>query len=1226
MDCYFLKVKITEFIFNPNQEAINNISELNEIQEQTYDENNNNYEINFELAKSNELYVLQIINDINNKKIPFSNYFTIPTLINIDKNKLSNNEGNFINEDSLEISLYSNNNEKKLIDIDSDILIDLNCINQPKFAELSLGNFHIKLLFKLSCFEDLCIREKDMIYMTNNNSDDYFKEDNFNDNNNIDENNIINMQLIDENGNNESKENNEEEEEEDLVTKYHNILSSKQEEDDIVYDDSLFQEITPINLNLDVDNESPKENKENSNSNLSSPNDILNEEYSPYGMYHKIKSIDFFDINVDIFEEEEKEDEEDKIDNYYNCKDKNVNISNISENKNNSGIKIYKNNHIIVYENMPLEKPKLKEIIKDNLIECFLISGLSQDKKTLSNSESYVSQCKHRNCQYNKSYSSDILFRLQKPHSNFSEIESSSISSLIFPYGIKICFGDNSLSPVFKKRSSTLFQNTEFSFNVLTDIKGKRYYIYSVTFFIQFEYDEFIKYFKEYKDINIKSTNIISKQINKNKIFVPFAFSLISKINNLENFNHILNDLYTTFYSSKMDSDIFDNELIHLIFELPLPPINSLVKIYLPYSFSEIKSNIYENRIFNNLNYYHILFQKNCYTICFVIKIFTLILLEKKILLHSSKQSKVYETIETILNLIYPLKWVNVYIPLIPDENINIILQSFLPFIIGMTHQSFFNYANKIEQLNSGSNNQEENYENIFIINLDTENILPTKKMNELISKSPMYEKIEAEYHKVKQNKDKMNSETLRNIFLENMVGIFGDYEKFTSKLDENNLFNQKIYLRNKDKKYLYFYQEVTSTQQFYQFINEINNDDIYYKEFKDKIKNINNYQNFKSKSLLLNYGNKDTEEEIYLDEYNLYPYFFKRDDKDDIDLFSFEDEIELYYNCLNKEHKISYLLDTEAYIRIKLILQNYIPQNLKKYVIKERNISNKKKHQNNDRLYNNYISNFYSNYDSNLSIDDFKFEKLKNIKNIFGNIYENMKKSIIKNIFSETNNENKENIDNNIQNKNNITKIKTDVKENKIPYRKRDSLINMIRNNCDKKELLLYKEQIIDLLKDYMGYILSNEREDIPFTLNELSKLLSYRRIRREFSKILYQNKFDNNTEHELSEETFKLLYQTVFFCLVNMSDNKNEYTILRRVIKSMFYYYYKDIKEQKIYLYQKIMEKGDKFYFTRSSNFWKYYYQIENYEFPEDDNISKIKSIMNMINVDNSVSNNFV
>ena len=246
----------------------------------------------------------------------------------------------------------------------------------------------------------------------------------------------------------------------------------------------------------------------------------------------------------------------------------------------------------------------------------------------------------------------------------------------------------------------------------------------------------------------------------------------------------------------------------------------------------------------------------------------------------------------------------------------------------------------------------------------------------------------------------------------------------------------------------------------------------------------------------------------------------------------------------------------------------------------------------------------------------------MNNIKNIFGNIYGKMKKSIINNIFTDNknNDENKENISNNMQNENINNNIKIEKKEE---YRRRDSLINMIRNSCDKKELLKYKEQIIDLLKDFMEYIFSNEREDIPFSLNELSKLFRYRRIRREFSKLLYQNKFKNNIEHELSEETFNLLYQTVFFCLVNLSDNTNEYKILRRVIKSIFYYFYIDSENQKIYLYQKITEKGEKFYFIRSSNFWKYYYKIESCEQPNDDNINKIKNIMAMINVDNSIMN---
>ena len=1172
MDSYFLKIKIIEFEYILNQENKDNNIEQNK--EENFNPNYNIYEIEFELTKSNEKYILKIINDNNGIIIPFTNYFTIPTSIKIDNN---NNDileiGNYIDKDSLEVSLYINNNEKKLIDIDSDILIDENCKEQPKISELSLGNFHIKFLFKLSRFEDLCLRENDINLMLSTISN---------------ENNKINQfEEIDDDNINIDKDNGVEIEEEDLVTKYHNLLGNKKikvdDEDEVIYDESLFQEIDPI----DFENIVEKKSSEKESINITD-ND------KQCGIYRDIKTNDFFDINVDIFEEEENEDEEDIIEENANAK---KDEASNSSNKYN----LYKYTHLILYENISLGKPKLKEIIKNNLIDCFLVSGLSKNKKELPNSETYISQCKHKNCQYNKSYASDILFRLQKSNLyNISEIDSLSISNLIFPYGIKICFGHNYLNHIFKKRSSSQFQEAEYSFNILTDIKGKIHYIYSLIFFIQFEFEEFIQYFNEYKSININSSTIVSKQIKNNSIYVPFAFSLISNIFDLENFYKILNDLYTTFFTSQMNIEKFDNELINLIFELPAPPLNSKMKIFLPNSYVEINSNIYENKIYNGLNYYHVLFQKNCYSIGFIIKIFILFLLEKKVLIHSSKENKIYETIEVLLNFIYPIKWVNSYIPLIPDENTNLILQSFLPFIIGMTHQSFFNCANKIEKLNEG-NNQDGKYDNIFIINLDTENILPTKKMNELVDMCPIYETIEEKYHKLK-NQGELDSDKIRNIFLEGIIDVIGDYERYTSKLGENNLFNQKIFLRNKNKKYLYFYEEITSTQQFYQFINEVNNDDFYFREFKDRIK-------------MNNKKNRTINEDIYLDEYNIYPYFLKQDNKDDIDLFTFEDELELYYNVLNKEHQINYLLDTEAYIRILLILKNYIPHTLKKYSIKKESKKTNKNINEKNELYNIYLSN----YDSNISTTDLENDESNNIRNVLGSIYGKMKESIINNIFTD---ENKENINNNIQKVNDYKKDEIK-KDSKIPYRRRDSLIKMIKNNCPKNELLKYKEQIIDLLKDYMGYIFSNEREDIPFTLNELSKLFSYRRIRREFSKILYQKKFDNDIEHELGEETFNLLYQTIFFCLVNLSDNKNEYKVLRRVIKSMFYYFYKDLLEQKIYLYQKINEKNEKFYFLRSSNFWKYFYKIEKLEFPDNDNLTKIKNIMSIINVDSSIIN---
>ena len=959
-------------------------------------------------------------------------------------------------------------------------------------------------------------------------------------------------------------------EEEDILSKFHETNKNKKNIDDIIYDENIYQEIKTVNKD---------------NNCLDDNNNIKNE------MNHKMNSSDFFDINVDIFEEEEKEEEEN------NSEKEEKNPFELAEKMTLK--KIYRNTHMSTYENIKLEQPILKEIIKDNLIECFIVSGLALNKKVINNSETYIPQCKHKNCEFNTSYNSQIFFRLQKPNSIFEEIDSNLISNLIFPNGIKICFGHNFFNNLVKKRNSLQFKHSNFSFNVLTDIKGNKYYIYSIIFFIKFEFNEFIEFYEEYQDIKDINTN--------NNIFIPFSFSLISKNFNIEKFNIILKDLYTTFNSNEMRSELFDNELIHLIYEIPNPPINSKIKIFLPNYQVEICSNIYENKNYRNINIFDILFRKYSYNINFIIKIFIIILLEKRIIFRSSKYNKIYLTIESILTLLYPFKWIGTYIPLIPNENINLILQSFLPFIIGMTHSMFFNYSNKVENIN-----KDNNLDNIFIINLDTENITPIEKMKEIIDICPIIDFIENEYIK-NGNMGELNNEKIKKIFFDSIFILIGDFEKFTSKLGENILFNQKIFLNNRTKKYEKFYKEITSTQQFYYFINEIynNNDNLYYEEFKENIKN-------KKRIKLIKKNKKEKIEEIYLDDYILYPYFFQKNKELELDLFNFEDETDLYYNCLDIEHEINYLLNTEAFIRIKLILKNYIPENLRKYEINKEKNKDKKKD-----LYNN-------NYDSNISLTEYDSYKFDNIKNIFDNFYGKVKKSINKIIPRKTMinnnvNENKENIDNNIQINN---------KSVKIEYRHRNSLIKMIKENTNKKELLKYKEQIIDLLRDYMGYILSNQNKDNIFTLNELSKLLKYRRIRRELSKIIYQKKFEKNIEHELSEETFELLYQSIFFALNNLNDNKNEYKTLKRIIQSLFYYFHKRKKGMgKIYLYQKFIENNDKFFFKRNSEFWEYYYKMEkieneennDYNYDENGLINKIKNQMFLLDVDEKVFNIF-
>ena len=929
--------------------------------------------------------------------------------------------------------------------------------------------------------------------------------------------------------------------------------------------------------------------------------------------YHKINSDDFFDINVDIFEEEEKEDED-----YYEEKSE-KNPFELAQEINPK--KIYRNTHMSLYQIYQLEQPILKEVIKDNLVECFLISGLSQSKQEIKNSEGYISQCNHKNfCEKNISYFSQIFFRLQKPNSIFEKIDSNLISNLIFPNGIKICFGYNKyLNNFVKNRNFSFFKNSNFSYNVLTDINGKRYYIYSLIFFIKFDYNDFSEIYKDYKNIG----GIDCSKLNNKNIFIPYSFSVISKIFDVEKFNIILKDLYITFSSNEFKPELFDNELVHLIFEIPSPPENSKIKIFLPNSQIEIYSNIYKNENYNNINIFDIIFQNYSYNFNFIIKIFILLILEKRIILYSSNMNKIFLTIESILHLIYPLKWVMTYIPIIPDENINLILESFLPFIIGMTTKTYLNYSHNIKNLMNSNHNTDNNnnynnkWDNIFIIDLDSENITPKKMIGEIINSCPICQFINDEYIRCRNNGE-INDEKIKKIFFDSMILLLGDFEKFTSKLGDNILFNQKMFLEYKTNNFKIFYQETTSTQQFYHFINEINsgNENLYYGKFRENIKLRQNVK-LRKKNGIKKIKN------IYIDDYYLYPYFFeKKVDGEgegegggdaDLDLFNFEDEIDLYYNCLDKEDDINYLLDTEAFLRIKLILKNYIPENLRKYEVTKEKYNRKKINEDED----------LNNYDSNVS-SELDLDIIENTKSILGDIYGKVKKSITKIIQRKSilnSDENKENISTNV------------ISGEKVEYRHRNSLIKMIKENTNKNELLKYKEQIIDLLKDYIGYILSNQNSDIIFSDKELSKLLKYRRIRRELSKIIYQKKFETKIEHELSEETFELLYQSVFFCLINLNDNENEYKTLQRIIKSMFYYYKRKIKFGKIYLYQKFLDKNGKFFFKSSLNFWKYYYKLEiidnennnEYHYDKNELVNKIKNDMFLIEVDDNIVNFF-
>ena len=1130
MDTYYLKIQIKELEYIKIPNIYSNIEEI--FQETKKNSNNLNYDIDFELTKSKEKYTLNIHNDKKGNPISSTNCFNIPTAINIseEENNFINNK--YIDEDYLQLLLYCN---IKLTEISQDIIITKNSINKNNsYADIYIQNIHIIFTYNLFSLGDT----DNLSNFYRNNDEENYYEINSNNNYISDDKDIINTNIHVEET---------EEEEEDLITKFINSQKNAKK-DEITYDDSIFEKIDT--KNIFIKNEKNEEN-------------------------NSYKSQDSNDSNNIIFSESDDEEKpditfHDSLTPYITKSKNNL------KSENNSDNYVYKNYNLSLYEIISLEKPKLIDISENNktLIETFLISGLSKNKKILKNSETYIPQCKHSNCLYNISYNCDIYYYFQK--NNCSLNIESSIAQLIFTQGCKICYGENINNCCFLKEKNEKYLKGDYSFNVLTDVKGKKYFIYSLIFFIKIEINEFKRYFNEYSNLDTQSSK---------NIYIPFAFSLISEILDIINFNIILKDLFYTYQFSKMNIDDFDNELVHLLYEIPYPKNNTKLNIYLPAYNCEIYSNVYEDKIHNCLDIKKILIDKYKYSFKFIIKLFLLFLLEKKIIIHSSINIKIYETIELIHELIYPFKWVSVYIPLIPDENIIYVLQSFIPFIIGISHQSFFNYANDIEKLNS---------DNLYIINLDTENIMTSGKNLEIsLWKSQIFKKINKNYLFAKDIKE-ISQKDIKKIFLDAIIDIIGDYEKYTSIVGGNCLFNQKMFLKNKEEADKDFYKDFTSTQLFYQFINDISfdtkNTNLYFKEFKQKITN--------AKS-----------EKINVTEYSLYPYFWEENIKqnNNIDLFTFEEEIDIYYNCKNDEQQMSYILDTEAYLRINLIMKNYIPTSLKKYNI-DNNLDNKNNKEINLSEFNSNISTFDSESDINLSSNNFQ------MKNILFNFYDKMKNSKIINVLNSVINNNKTNLNN--LNSNNLDNNKQVVKKEKILYRKRLSIINMIKNNCDKKEILLHREQIIDLLNDYMGYILSNECNNISFSLDDLINVFQYKKIRKEFSKIIFQEKFNNGIEHELSNETFELLVKIVNFCLKEIKEN--EFKILRLMIKSLFYFYYKNEKQKKVYLYKKITGK---FWFFESGEFWKFYYIQENKLNKYDDNIDKVQKNMKLLGIDDLV-----
>ena len=189
------------------------------------------------------------------------------------------------------------------------------------------------------------------------------------------------------------------------------------------------------------------------------------------------------------------------------------------------------------------------------------------------------------------------------------------------------------------------------------------------------------------------------------------------------------------------------------------------------------------------------------------------------------------------------------------------------------------------------------------------------------------------------------------------------------------------------------------------------------------------------------------------------------------------------------------------------------------------------------------------------------------------------------------------------------------------VPYRQNNSLVNMIILKKNPNEIIKYQEQIIELLRDYMGSILGNESK-INIPLNKFSYLFSQIFVKKEFANILFQDKFNSNIEHELISASFTDLFKVIFYCLINIKDDKSEFEIIRLITKSLFFYFC-EINSKKFYLYEELQNKGILFDYYTNLNFWEYFFNEEEIERPLISHQLQIKDYMIKLGINDDFIN---
>lgn len=780
---------------------------------------------------------------------------------------------------------------------------------------------------------------------------------------------------------------------------------------------------------------------------------------------------------------------------------------------------------------------------RKSICECIYIAGVPlKNARMLPESEKYPSSCKHKRCSLFPSYVPDILFSYSKQNNTKFELVNS-IAALSFPFGIKCCFNQN------EKHIPSI----DNFITVTTNGNGKRHYVYMLFFYYKIDYVDFkSKYdFDPIKDqllqnriitlieshSNLKSNSngnansdqiekeiesnlaLCEELINNDYIYLPSCLCIVSKLPYESQMKSCLSSLLKMISISSSSKEI-EQLIIHLLYEIPQPSSNMELSFFIPYNQNAISINGKYIKDFPiHLSSMTMLF--DCFDINLIVKIFTLLLNEQKILFVSNDYNKLTKVSDCFISLLYPLKWSYTYIPVLTTGMIKY-LQSFIPFIMGMDetmlsmskeylntdsviHLVFIREKRKSELVASSAKAKR------FIISNNSDYSIfeiPNEIRKEVIDS----------LKKIQNEKEKLDKSG-RKVFIKLLARVIGDYYKYVSFIENFALFNTDSYLADKKGCKLSFYNFIINTGLFRQFIQERKSYP-YFDKIASRIKT-----NKRRVRMIRIDKKKNSSKLLFNSSRDLPKMFFIKDTNRDQKKNS-SSNVNNSINSVSSNRPSSKIVNSSNSSK-KVITSSIVnsPSN------QSSSFESETRNETFINQFNHYIIPPYFIQFIHLEILD--LNKMQSFLNQKYRAFDSFSLIQIKFIY-------------------NINLSMTIPSDMAITHyilpNQRHLHLSWKRKQLTRSSVSINDEGLIKI-QESMKSILSCDENLIDFDLS----LLSLKKNSKAFVDILYQDKFKQQTIHILNSKSFEKLSHVIFSALVLSSFDYNQ---LKLITQSLFYY----------------------------------------------------------------------